>query len=149
MTSYDLVAELRKLQNKYPDCGIKLSIGTHIGGLIGRVNFEVNDVEYGEALINPSDNEGLGVLLEIADQSIAAILNRSKAEYAKAYPEPVVLMDEAKARKILGGWIDEDDDIFCLGAYISFEKGEETASLDGRFSSEQLEAITWWMRNKQ
>lgn len=72
-----------------------------------------------------------------------------KAEYAKAYPDPVVLMDEAKARKILGGWIDEDDDLFCLSEYISFEKGDEHISLDGRFTIEEVEAIAWWLRNKQ
>jgi hypothetical protein len=57
-------------------------------------------------------------------------------------------MDEEKAIEILGDWISDDGDLFDLGAYISFEKGDQTVSLDGHFTADALEAVVWWMRNK-
>ena len=72
-----------------------------------------------------------------------------KQEYAKAFPDPVVLMDEAKARSILGDAIQPDNSLFNLGEYVSYEVGDTDVCLDARFTVEQLEAITWWMRFKQ
>lgn len=64
-------------------------------------------------------------------------------------PEPETTMNEARAREILGGWIDKSDSgLFCLGYYIAWTPGEEKATLDDEFSAEELEAIAWWMRHK-
>lgn len=72
-----------------------------------------------------------------------------KHEYAKAFPDPVVLMDEAKARKILGDTIKPDGSLFNGSEYVSYEVGDTDICLDARFTVEQLEAIAWWLRFKQ
>lgn len=56
-------------------------------------------------------------------------------------------MSEEKAKEVLGESIVEFG-LNSLGWYLSWEKGDEEATLDGRFTVEQLEAIAWWMRNK-
>ena len=49
-------------------------------------------------------------------------------------------MDEKEAVKIL-------DELKDSSNYVDLVAGE-TAILDGYFDVEDLEAITWWMRNK-
>ena len=56
-------------------------------------------------------------------------------------------MDKNKARKILAGTILANGDLDSLDWYLSWEVGEENATLDGVFNAEELEAIAWWMRN--
>lgn len=55
-------------------------------------------------------------------------------------------MDEAKAREILGEWIKPDGTLHHLDPYIN--ACHEDVSLDGGFTTDELEAIVWWMRNK-
>jgi len=57
------------------------------------------------------------------------------------------MMDKNKARKILAGTILANGDLDSLDWYLSWEVGEENATLDGVFNAEELEAIAWWMRN--
>ena len=59
-------------------------------------------------------------------------------------------MDEKKARKILGDWIQGDETLFCLGHYIAWPScGDKSeVCLDDKFHADELEAIAWWMRNK-
>ena len=60
-------------------------------------------------------------------------------------------MNEKKARKILGDWIQGDETLFCLGHYIAWPSpsdDKERIVLDAQFSLDELEAIAWWMRNK-
>ena len=60
-------------------------------------------------------------------------------------------MDEKKARKILGKWVQPDETLFCLGQYLAWPSAgddKEEICLDANFSAEDLEAIAWWMRNK-
>lgn len=58
-------------------------------------------------------------------------------------------MDEGKARQILSGDIQPDGNLFNLGWYLDWEVGDANATLDGKFSADDLEAIAWWMRNTQ
>lgn len=63
------------------------------------------------------------------------------------YPADLVLpMTETRAREILGDWIRPDGSIRCGDPYVN--AGVGGATLDGGFSVETLEALTWWMRNK-
>ncbi len=60
-------------------------------------------------------------------------------------------MNEKKARKILAEWVQGDGSLFCLGQYVAWPLAgneKEYIVLDAQFSVEDLEAITWWMRNK-
>ena len=57
-------------------------------------------------------------------------------------------MNEELAREILKDYICEYGGLYCLGAYLSWTKGCESATLDGRFTPDELEAIAWWMKNK-
>jgi len=41
----------------------------------------------------------------------------------------------------------KQDKIYCLGRYVSWEKGDEKITLDGDFTPEELEAYAWWLRN--
>jgi hypothetical protein len=43
----------------------------------------------------------------------------------------------------------EDGCLFSLGWYLSWDIGDDKATLDGEFSADELEAIAWWMRNKK
>ena len=56
-------------------------------------------------------------------------------------------MTEDEARTILEREI-TDDGLFSIGWYLSWTKGNNEATLDGRFTAESLEAIAWWMKNK-
>lgn len=61
-------------------------------------------------------------------------------------------MDEARAREILKLYIEDDDLLWSSekhsGEYLHWSHDNKLATLDGLFSVEELEAITWWMRNK-
>ena len=56
-------------------------------------------------------------------------------------------MNEEKARKILGDWIQDDGGLYCLGIYLHYNPGDGCAVLDAEFSLEELQAIVWWMEN--
>lgn len=56
-------------------------------------------------------------------------------------------MDESEARRILGGAIQGDDSLYDLDWYIA--ESYDQIYLDWKFSVEDLEAIVWWMRNRQ
>ena len=59
-------------------------------------------------------------------------------------------MNEEKAKEILeSALLKNSDMLFSLGWYLSWAPENVTATLDGEFSAEDLEAIAWWMRNKQ
>jgi hypothetical protein len=61
------------------------------------------------------------------------------------------VMDERRAREVLGSAIENDDMVCSLGTHVldyCNYKGMGTAGLDGNFTADQLEAIAWWMRNK-
>jgi len=60
-------------------------------------------------------------------------------------------MNEEKARTVLADDIKDDDSIYNLGAYLAWPScgDKNTACLDGEFSADELEAIAWWMRNKE
>lgn len=59
-------------------------------------------------------------------------------------------MDEKQARKILSDNITNDNGLFSFTGepYFDWNIGEDSARLDGQFYIEELEAITWWMKNK-
>ena len=59
-----------------------------------------------------------------------------------------IAMNEGKARKILGDDIQKDGGLYSLGWYLSWSPDRDIACLDGEFSTDDLEAIAWWMRNK-
>ena len=60
-------------------------------------------------------------------------------------------MNEEKARKVLGDDIEDDNTLHNIGTYLAWPscKNKELASLDGVFTADDLEAIAWWMRNKE
>ena len=56
-------------------------------------------------------------------------------------------MTEEIVRKLLP--INEDNSIGpSYGHYMCWHLGDETVTLDSDFTIEELEAIAWWMRNK-
>jgi len=56
-------------------------------------------------------------------------------------------MTEEIVRKLLP--INEDNSIGpSYGHYMRWSLGDETVTLDSDFTVEELEAIAWWMRNK-
>ena len=59
------------------------------------------------------------------------------------------LMNEKKARSILGPMIEKSNDLSNApsGEYVEYIIGFETIALNGDFTVEQLEALAWWMRN--
>lgn len=62
-----------------------------------------------------------------------------------AKPEP---MTEQRAREILGVSITANGSIYASVNYVYWLPGDDKATLDDRFSADELEAIAWWMRNK-
>lgn len=56
-------------------------------------------------------------------------------------------MNRKKAIKILGNTITKDGELYNLGHYIDWSKGDDTVCLDCRFDADELEAIAWWIRN--
>ena len=58
-------------------------------------------------------------------------------------------MNEEKSRKILGNTIQKNGiDLNNYCQYMSWQKGDDTICLDGDFNVETLEAIVWWIKNK-
>jgi len=62
-------------------------------------------------------------------------------------------MDEAKARKILGDAVQEDDSLggeapFRFGIYRQWTGGSITLGDVEDLTADELEAIAWWIRNK-
>lgn len=57
---------------------------------------------------------------------------------------PNELTDAQRAE--LAAEIQEDGGLYCLGEYLAWSPGDETATLDGQFTAERLEAIAAWMR---
>jgi hypothetical protein len=57
-------------------------------------------------------------------------------------------MNEEQARRILGADIQPNDNLYCLGRYLSWETSDKEATLDAQFTADELEAIAWWMQNK-
>jgi hypothetical protein len=57
-------------------------------------------------------------------------------------------MTEQRARDLLGECVRPDGRL--LGGYdmVAWQHGESSATLDGQFTADELEAIAWWMRNK-
>lgn len=57
-------------------------------------------------------------------------------------------MNEEMARKILP--VREDDDGLgpSYGHYMEWTPGRDKICLDSNFTIEELEAIIWWIRNK-
>jgi hypothetical protein len=58
-------------------------------------------------------------------------------------------MDEQQARAILDDAVQEDGSLYSLGHYMCWNTDERKVTLDCEFSAEELEAIVWFMRNKQ
>ena len=58
------------------------------------------------------------------------------------------MMNEARARVILGKRIRLDGGLSDDEEFLEFGPGDDVAVLDGLFSADELEAIAWWMRNK-
>lgn len=56
-------------------------------------------------------------------------------------------MKEEQVKEILRAYINKTG-LYSLGDYLSWEYGDSEAILDGRFTAEELEAIAWWMNNK-
>ena len=57
-------------------------------------------------------------------------------------------MDEREAKEWLAGMIQPDGSLYNLGRYIHWD-GLDVV-LDGQgFSAGELEAIAWWIRNKE
>ena len=56
-------------------------------------------------------------------------------------------MDEAKAKKVLGDYIQTDGVLHNLSHYTAWAPGDSTICLDDYFTIKELEAIIWWMKN--
>ena len=60
-------------------------------------------------------------------------------------------MNEKEAREILGDIIQDDDKLDSERSaqiyYISWEADGNGVGLDGWYSTDELEAIIWWMKN--
>ena len=56
-------------------------------------------------------------------------------------------MDEKQAKEILGDNIKSPEDgLYSLREYIHWNVGDDKATLDGKFTADELEATAWWMR---
>jgi hypothetical protein len=51
-----------------------------------------------------------------------------------------------EARVILGDDVKPDGSLSCIGRYLYWKPGDETATLDADFSADELEAIAVLMR---
>ncbi len=56
------------------------------------------------------------------------------------------MMDRERALVILNTDIQPCGRLHCLGRYLNFHPGDDTATLDADFTADELEAIAWWMR---
>ncbi len=61
---------------------------------------------------------------------------------------PVLPMNEAKAREILGDIVQADNTLDSLVEYVDWPLNASTICLDGDFTADELEAFSCWMRNK-
>jgi hypothetical protein len=57
-------------------------------------------------------------------------------------------MNEQRARDLLGSRIQAGNSLADDLEYLAWEPDGEQATLDGRFTADELEAIAWWMHNK-
>jgi hypothetical protein len=84
----------------------------------------------------------------------------AKADISEIYAtfKDAKRMNEEKAREILGDAINDDNSLCttygrsgpkqtALG-YVAWSPGDEDITLDSQFTVEEVEAIAWWMRNK-
>lgn len=55
-------------------------------------------------------------------------------------------MDLTEASNILGNTIQSDNNLYNLRGYVSWDKGDETITLDGQFTADELEAMAIWIR---
>ena len=62
--------------------------------------------------------------------------------------KPETEMNEVRARAILEDDIKENNGLYNGMRYIYWNPGDYSITLDGEFGIEELEAIVWWMRNK-
>jgi hypothetical protein len=64
---------------------------------------------------------------------------------------PPPTMTEERAREALEGIIGEGNFLVCQtrNRYAAWSPGDRHTALDGGFTADQLEAIAWWMRNKE
>jgi hypothetical protein len=60
------------------------------------------------------------------------------------YKKQFQIMDEQKAREII-----ENARNSMEPSYFDLEQFDGRCCLDGMFTADELEAIAWWMRNKQ
>ena len=62
-------------------------------------------------------------------------------------------MDEQRVRELIKpNVIQDDNSLYDIGWYISWlndTSNDDTVTLDGGFTADELEAIAWWMRNKK
>ena len=58
-----------------------------------------------------------------------------------------MIMNDARAKAILGGWIGMDQGLRASVPSIRWRYGGNMITLEGRFTIEALEAIVWWMRH--
>lgn len=56
-------------------------------------------------------------------------------------------VDLKQAIKILGEDVKPDGDVYDLGTYINYTKGFSSATLDGEFGAEYLEALATYMKH--
>lgn len=57
-------------------------------------------------------------------------------------------MNEKLVKEILKDAICEDGKLHDMGWYLNWCPGMETATLDGEFTADDLEAIACWMRRE-
>lgn len=77
----------------------------------------------------------------------------SNKDLTGGFPEPgtipTMTKEEKQAREILGDLIQEDGKLLSKfgETFVNWEK-QKTAALIGDFTADQLDAISFWMRNK-
>ena len=76
-------------------------------------------------------------------------IGRCKGVMGKVFVIKGCSMDREKAKSLLGKSVNKDGGLFNLGWYLAWIVSCETATLDGAFEADELEAIAWWMRNNK
>jgi hypothetical protein len=56
-------------------------------------------------------------------------------------------MTREQALDILGDTLKQDGGLYCLGHYMAWTPGDDTATLDSQFTADELEAIVVIMRS--
>lgn len=56
---------------------------------------------------------------------------------------------EQKAREVLASDIKKHNSLYNTSTFICWNVNSDDVLLDGRFSADYLEAVVWWMRNKE